>query len=276
MRMAPRLYVGKREGRRSQPQSRLLDVHPEMTEIAVGSSALTPAEAAAVLHDFVRARFSQSSSVRVLEAGCGRNSDLGMEGIEHYLVGVDTDEDALRFRREKWGDLDEEIVESLLTVDLPMQSFDIAYCAWVLEHIEGAEAVLDRLIEWLKPGGLAVIRIPDGDSVYGWVTRNTPHSLHVLYKRWIQGKPNAGKPGFGPYPTVYDPVISLRAMQQYSQRRGLVVHRQDRIEIDAKKLGRFAGPVKALMILGEWLSLRRLAGRHVNLQFVLEKPHPRS
>lgn len=235
-------------------------------------TVLEPSGASDALKDYVRHSLAPRAPLEVLEAGCGRNSELGLEGVPHRLVGVDVDVDALRWRREKWGDLDEEIVGDLRTLEFAAESFDVIFSAWVLEHVDGAETVLDNFVRWLRPGGVMVLRIPDGDTVFGRVTKHSPHKVHVLYKRWIQGRPNAGKPGFGPYPTVYDPVISRRGIRAYFDRHGLEVVREDGIAIAARKLGRYARPIQLFMRTVDRLSGGRIPGEHVNLQYVVRKP----
>ena len=141
------------------------------------------------------------TKLRVLDAGCGRmwNWDLG--DVDMHLTGIDEDAEALRLRVEVKKDLDEAIVGDLRTVPLDDEAYDLVHSAYVLEHVSGAELVLDRMLAALRPGGLMVIKVPDGDSVYGWITRMTPHWVHVKYKRWIRRKKLAGTPGHGPYPS---------------------------------------------------------------------------
>jgi SAM-dependent methyltransferase len=217
-------------------------------------------------------RSSLNDPLNVLEAGCGRNSTLGLEGMTYRLVGVDIDAESLRLRKEWWNDLDEAIHADLRKVDLPAASFDIVYSVYVLEHIAGAEAVLDRLFEWVKPGGFVVMEIPDGDSVFGWVARHTPHRLHVWYKRHVQRRPNAGRPGFGPYPTVYDDIVSRTAIIRYCERHGIDIALEHGLPIDFRKLGTWAAPARWFTGMIGWASRGRLASGHANLQYVLRKP----
>jgi len=50
----------------------------------------------------------------------------------------------MRIRREKYGDLDVELVADLRDVQLPVGAFDVVYCSFLLEHVSGAREVLDR------------------------------------------------------------------------------------------------------------------------------------
>lgn len=157
--------------------------------------------------------------IRILEAGCGQRWPFEGSDLPVHITGVDLNADALRIRRHVSGDLDEMIIGDLRTVDLPAGRFDVAYCSFVLEHVSGAEMVLDRLRAALRPGGRLVVRVPDGDSVYGFFVRHSPHRAHLLYRRYVAGFREAGQPGFGPYPTVYDSVVSVQSGVGRSTRR---------------------------------------------------------
>ncbi len=160
--------------------------------------------------------------LRLLEAGCGQRWELDMGDIPYYLIGIDQSAEALQLRKERQQDLDEAIVGDLSTTEMPSSSFDIIYSSYVLEHVAGAQRVLENFTRWLKPGGLMVLRIPDADCAYGFLAKTTPFWMHVLIKR-AMGHPNAGKPGYDPFPTYYDGVVSLRGMRAFCQAHGLRV-----------------------------------------------------
>jgi ubiquinone/menaquinone biosynthesis C-methylase UbiE len=126
------------------------------------------------------------------------------------LTGIDLDEKALEIRENITKDLDETILGDLTKLDLEANKFDAIYSSYVLEHIDHAELVMQKFCQWLKPGGLNLLQIPDRDSVFGLITRTTPFFLHVLYKQYIQGNRNAGLPGCEPYPTYYHKVVSRK------------------------------------------------------------------
>lgn len=200
--------------------------------------------------------------LRILEAGCGRHWGLKLT-IPYTLTGIDLDREALAART----DLDRAIVGDLTTAEFPAGSFDVVYCAFVLEHVKGAEQVLERFLRWLAPGGLLVIKVPDRDSAYGFLTRLTPLWVHVLVYRWLFGYREAGTPGHGPYPTAYDAVISERGLARFCTAHGLI----------ATQLGRLCSYsshrlVKAGAFLISALSAGRLAWRHNNLLLVARAP----
>ena len=177
----------------------------------------------ALIESHITAQASPGKTLQVLEAGCGRKWYFKMRGVDFELTGIDLDAEALRARLEISKDLKRGIIGDLRTAQLPDAGYDIIYNAFVLEHVEGAEKVLHNFLRWLRPGGLLVIRVPDKDGVQGFLARMTPHFLHVWYYRWAWKMKDAGKPGFAPYPTFYDQVISRRGLLEFCRRNGLQV-----------------------------------------------------
>ncbi len=204
------------------------------------------------------------TEIRILEAGCGNHMPFDLKGIPHRLIGVDLDETALRIRQER-KDLHQAIVGDLRHVSLPSDSFDVIYNRYVLEHVDGAEIVLGNFIRWLKPGGIMILMFPDRDSVYGFFARVTPFYLHVLYKRRIRGLKNAGKPGYDPYPTVYDHVLASKRFRQYAEEHQLTI-------VEEHGFAYFLPAWQAgFSKLVEILTLGKLTSRHVNLLYILRK-----
>ena len=204
--------------------------------------------------------------LHVLEAGCGRQWPLRLEGVSLHLTGIDMDAAALGARR----DLQQAIVGDLRNSALvPPAAHDLVYSSFVLEHVAGAERALENFLSWLRPGGLLVLRVPDRGSAYGFAARVTPFWLHVLYKRWIERMPNAGKPGFDPYPTHYDRVISREGIHAFCRRHGCRI--LEEYGTGSYLRGKL-GPMKRVAAIVLWaVSLGRLAWRHNNLTYVIER-----
>jgi len=227
-------------------------------------------EYAAVVRQ-IAARAQPPAVLEILEAGCGREWGLALPGIRYRLTGIDLDAHALAARRTIARDLDEAVVGDLRSVELPEQSFDVIFCAYVLEHVEGAAQVLDNFSRWLKPGGLLVVRVPDRDSAFGFMARSTPFWFHVAVWRYVYGSREAGLPGHAPYPTSYDPVLGAQGMRRFCAERGLLL-----VEVLGHSglagpglrrwaVARFLGGLALLS--GGWL-----AADHNNLTFLVEKP----
>jgi SAM-dependent methyltransferase len=213
-------------------------------------------------------------TLRILEAGCGRRWYLDLVGIDFHLAGVDLNSDSMRIRTDQFGDLDEAIVGDLREISLLPDFYDVIYCSFVLEHVAGAEQVLDRLLSALKPDGILLLRIPDGDSVYGFLARHSPHWLHVQYKRRIQRNRLAGTPGRGPFPTVYDQVVSWRGMTAYCARHGMEIVDAYSSNFYLDHFRGFAAIVDHGLRWAARVSGGRLTADHNNLALVIRKPFP--
>ncbi|MGN6607885.1 MAG: class I SAM-dependent methyltransferase [Jatrophihabitans sp.] len=215
---------------------------------------------------------ARDGRVRLLEAGCGNRWGLKPEGLDLSITGVDLDAEAMKLRQQQHGDIDEMIVADLRDVDLPQGEFDVVYCSYVLEHVEGAELVLDRMVAALRPGGRLILRVPDRDSVFGFVARHTPHRTHIWFKKYVERFPDAGKPGHAPYPVVYERVVSERGLRAWAADRGLVVEQLYATYYFIDKFGRLAPLVDAGLRLVAALSRGRLTARWNNLGLIVRKP----
>lgn len=215
--------------------------------------------------------YNGGRELRILEAGCGPRWPLRLDGIGYRLTGVDLDDAALDRRRQVAGDLDEAIVGDLREVEFPPASFDVIYNAFVLEHIENATLVLERFARWLRPGGLLVLMLPDRDTVFGFLTRITPLWFHVLYHRVLLQHKNAGRPGFGPYPTHYDRVVSRQGIRQFCSLHRFSVSEERGMCTYAAAKGMRGRAVRAVAITVSALSLGVLPWTHNNLTYVLQK-----
>ena len=211
------------------------------------------------------------AELRILEAGCGQHWPLNLEGIKYRITGVDLDPEAMRYRVEVIKDLDEAVVADLRQVDLGDRKFDVVYNSFVLEHIENAEHVLQNFKNWLVPGGLIILKIPDRDSVFGFLTNLTPFWFHVFYHRHILRRPHSGEPGYGPYPTYYDKVVSRKGIQEWCKANGFTLREERGLAPYLVERGLRQRCITAITRIVSALSFGRLPWRHSNLTFVLEK-----
>lgn len=209
--------------------------------------------------------------VRILEAGCGRRWDLLGLDFPYHLTGIDLDAEALRLRLEHAKDLDEGIRGDLLSATFDDGRFDIVYSSYVLEHVHGAREILDKFVDWVRPGGFIILRVPDGRSAYGTITTFSPHWFHVLYYRWILGHKTAGQPGFPPYPTAFDEVVSAVGIRDYAVAKGLEVVSAARTRVETKP-GMRGAAVRAAMGVVKVMTLARRSDQHCTLTFVLRRP----
>ncbi|HEY7888894.1 MAG TPA: methyltransferase domain-containing protein [Steroidobacteraceae bacterium] len=210
------------------------------------------------MNEMLRARLETlPGPVRILEAGCGRNWPLKLS-VPFTLTGLDLDADALAART----DLHQAVVGDLRTADFAPHSFDVIYNAFVLEHVSGARQVLDRFMRWLAPGGMLILKVPDRDSAYGFLTRMTPFWAHVMIYRHVLGYRQAGTLGHGPYRTYYDRVVSERGLRSFCLGNGM--------KSELYRLCSYAGDRRmiAAAFLTSMLSGGRLPWRHNNLLLI--------
>src|SRR5262245_14868733 len=55
--------------------------------------------------------------------------------------------------------------ENVADAEFPSATFDLVHTRWTLMHIPEREAVLQKLVAWLAPGGTLFVEEPDGISV---------------------------------------------------------------------------------------------------------------
>lgn len=224
-----------------------------------------------LMEGWIDKQYTQQRPLRILEAGCGNRWPLKLT-VPYTLTAVDVDAHALEIRKSKMRDVDELIVGDLRRGDLvPEGHFDVIYNSFVLEHVDGAEGVLDNFFRWLTPGGLLIVRIPDRDSVYGFLTRITPFWSHVLLKRYVYHNPNAGKPGFDPYPTFHDRVVSRKGIHAYCERNGHSIKDEAGYANYLPRQRPLSTLSRAFVRSLSRLSFGRLEWRYNNLTFVIQK-----
>ncbi|WP_435105041.1 class I SAM-dependent methyltransferase [Arhodomonas sp. AD133] len=209
--------------------------------------------------------------MKILEAGCGRRWLLDLDDLKYTLVGIDVDEDALKIRMDETKDLDDAMVGDLRVIDIPDEEYYVIFCSFVLEHIDGVQEVLSNFVRWVKSDGLIIIRVPDRRSVFGFVTRHTPLWFHVLYRRLLDGRNQSGVPGYGPYPTVYDKVLSPEGIREFCLVNDLDILGEYGMATFLTKQTAGARVERAAARLIGTLSMGRLAASHSGLTYVIRK-----
>lgn len=224
-----------------------------------------------LLEHYIKGLFDGESELSILEAGCGQHWPLKLGEIKYRLTGVDLDQEALGYRINVSKDLDEAIVADLRNLDLGTRKFDVIYNAFVLEHVENAALVLENFSRWSNPGGLVILKLPDRDSVFGFLTNLTPHWFHVVYHKFVLGRKNAGKPGFGPYPTHYDRIVSRNGIREFCRAHRFTIKEERGLGTYVIESGMRARLVRLVAIAVSALSMGRLPWKHNNLTYVLQK-----
>jgi SAM-dependent methyltransferase len=146
---------------------------------------------------------------RYLDVGCGSGGALGVaQALGWQVAGVEVDAAAARLARRFSPRVH---VGDLLAAPFAPGEFDCVTAFHVLEHVPDPVAAVRRMLEWLAPGGLLVIEVPNagglGARLFGqaWsglelprhLSHFTPETLARVIARaggrvvwsWHQAKP---------------------------------------------------------------------------------------
>ncbi|MFI9560748.1 class I SAM-dependent methyltransferase [Nonomuraea endophytica] len=199
----------------------------------------------------------------ILIAGCARDEPLLLERMETRVTGVDEELPAVRAVVEARQDLASWALGDMRSVPMPPRSFDVIQLTFLLERIQHAELVLDRMLQALRPGGLVLLRMRDRRSAYGWCDRAVPSWLRsLLWKRLVaEGTP-------GPLPAVYEPITSRDGMHAFCLTRGLMIT-DDQTATTGPAMGRIGSAAVALV---DKLTRGRLPSAHDEVTMVIRKP----
>jgi SAM-dependent methyltransferase len=162
---------------------------------------------------------------RVLEAGAGTQSHVRFPGAR-TVIGIDPSEDAIG-RNE---DLTDRVVGDVASYPFEAGSFDVVVSTYVLEHVSRPDQVIERFALLARPGGVIVLVIPNVMAAKSVVAKYTPHSFHVFVRRRLMKRPNAGRPGHGPYPTVLHRSLGTRRLRRQFAALSLDVIHEDHFE----------------------------------------------
>jgi len=223
------------------------------TQAALGYAAHRPGQPLALLQAGCTTAGDDPDAGRLRAAGCDVTVSLFDDGS---LAARATVLGRQELRTCTLGDL--------RIAPLVHRSVDIVHCARLLERISHAELVLDRLVDALKPNGLLLLETGDRDCAAGFLDRLLPRPLRTLI--WRNQKP--GEPG--PFPAVYEHLVSQRGIESYVLRRGLVIAQRQALSPLA---GRgWAAPLLAAGRVVARLSRGRLTSAHDELRYVIRKP----
>ncbi len=100
---------------------------------------------------------------RYLDVGCGSGAALGVaRALGWRTAGIEVDaaaaEKARRFA-------DELHAGDVLTAPVAPGRFDVVTAMHVLEHVPDPVGMLRRMLEWLAPGGLLIVEVPNAGGL---------------------------------------------------------------------------------------------------------------
>jgi SAM-dependent methyltransferase len=129
----------------------------------------------------VLSRYKTEGSI--LDIGCSAGGFLAyLKGEPWKLHGIEASADtAEKARRNTGGNI---FAGDVMKADFAPQSFDVITCSDVLEHLYEPRKVFRMVYEWLKPGGIFYVFVPNINSwearAFGsrWYGLDLPRHLH--------------------------------------------------------------------------------------------------
>jgi hypothetical protein len=221
------------------------------------------------------ARQHPGEPIKLLQAGCtGPADDLDLDklrasDVDVSVRSIDQDLPATRMAARAGASLGAVAFGDLRTVPLPSRDFGIVWCAYLLDRIQHAELVLDRLVAALQPGGLLLLRFRDRECAAGLLDRILPQAARRAIWPWL--RPQQA----GPFPAVFEQLLSAAGVQAYVLARGLVIAERQALRDRPRRPARLAWGAPLACRLIAALSRGRLTDDHDDLLYVIRKPESR-
>lgn len=107
----------------------------------------------------------------LLDLGCSSGSFLeSLRGESWELFGIEMSAECARRAELRSGA--KVFVGDILDAPFPPESFDVITCFDVLEHLYEPRRVMAKITEWLRPGGIFYVFVPNIDSAEARVFRS--------------------------------------------------------------------------------------------------------
>lgn len=128
-------------------------------------------------------------SPRLLDVGCGSGHFLALAQQRGFdVTGIEPAATSADYAQHQYGL--SLIRRNILQAELPPESFDVITAWDVIEHVADPQAVLQKCVTWLRPGGVMALRFPSArwQKIKG-----------VILHRWLAGE----RPAFSPTMHLY-------------------------------------------------------------------------
>jgi SAM-dependent methyltransferase len=120
----------------------------------------------------------RKSEGSVLDIGCSSGGFLSvMQGPKWKLFGIEMSEATANEARRNTGA--EVFVGDILDAPFAPESFDVITCFHVFEHVYQPKEMLAKVYQWLKPGGIFHLEVPNIDALEAGIFRSYWHSLEL-------------------------------------------------------------------------------------------------
>ncbi len=121
-------------------------------------------------------QYKQSGTL--LDLGCSSGSFLEfLKGESWELYGIEVSTDCANRAEARTGA--HVFVGDIIDAPFPPESFDVITCLDVLEHLYEPRQVMLKVAEWLKPGGIFYVQVPNIDSAEARVFGTYWHGLEL-------------------------------------------------------------------------------------------------
>ena len=117
-----------------------------------------------------------AAGARVLEVGCAPGKMLAWLASTRgaYVSGLDYSERGIAWSRQLFDSLGLRAdlrCEDVFATSFPEGSFDVVYSVGVIEHFEDPRRIVRVHAALLRPGGTAIITVPNYQGIYGRIQR---------------------------------------------------------------------------------------------------------
>jgi SAM-dependent methyltransferase len=113
--------------------------------------------------DGVIERLRLPARARILDAGCGSGRNMVELARHGQVTGIELSPTSLALARERH--VGEAVEGSITELPFPADSFDLAVCLDVIEHLADDRSALRELRRVVTPGGVLVVTVP----AYQWL-----------------------------------------------------------------------------------------------------------
>jgi 2-polyprenyl-3-methyl-5-hydroxy-6-metoxy-1,4-benzoquinol methylase len=114
----------------------------------------------------------------LLDLGCSSGAFLqSLCGKGWDLTGIEMSAESAKQARARSGA--HVFVGDILDAQFTAESFDVITCFDVFEHLYEPRKVIAKVAEWLKPGGIFYVLVPNVDSAEGRVFGSYWHALEL-------------------------------------------------------------------------------------------------
>jgi SAM-dependent methyltransferase len=122
------------------------------------------------------APYKQSGSI--LDLGCSSGAFLqSLPAADWQLYGIEMSAESAKEAQQKTGA--NVFVGEIDQAGFPPASFDVITCFDVLEHLYEPRRVMAKVAEWLKPGGIFYVLVPNIDSAEARIFGTYWHGLEL-------------------------------------------------------------------------------------------------